>query len=147
VIVAASSDAKFTTAASEAAFGYSRDTDGDGLFDDDEYALYGTDPLHPDSLSEMADALAVAIDKLDLALFDAPNATTAAARRDSMATRTYHAADAVDRGRIRAAVALLEGILDQVDGVSPPPDWLLPSPQADALADQVLLMLMLADLE
>ncbi|MBW1880492.1 MAG: hypothetical protein JRI25_18140 [Deltaproteobacteria bacterium] len=95
----------------------------------------------------MADALAVAIDELDLALFDAPNANTAAGRRDSMATRAYNAADAFDEGRTRAGVALVEGILDRVDGIPVPPDWLLPSQQADALADEVLLMLVLADLE
>jgi len=61
-----------------------------------------------------------------------------------MAIRATNAADAFDKGRTRAGVALLKGILDRVDGVSPPPDWLLPSPQADALADKVLLMIVLA---
>ena len=150
-------------------FGLTLDSDGDGLFDDDEYALHGTDPLDADSdgdgvsdgvdpyplepgvglpfLAEMADELAVAIDALDLDLFDAPNTSAAAGRRGSMANHADHAADRFDSGRARQAITQLERILDRLDGASRPRDWLFASPEQGALLDLTLLVIELAELE
>ena len=163
-----SPDGQLVTLNNAVGFGYAFDSDGDGLFDDEEYAVYGTDPLEADTdgdgvldgddplplepgvdlewLAAASDALAVAIDALDLALIDAPNNNAAANRRDNMASHADHAADRFDGGQISSAIAQLETILDRVDGSKKPKDWLLPSDEADAIAHQVLLLLELTDL-
>jgi hypothetical protein len=150
-------------------FGLALDSDSDGLFDDDEYALHGTDPLDADSdgdgvsdgvdpypldpgvglpfLAEMADELALAIDALELDLFDARNANAAAGRRGSLANHADHAADRFDDGRASQGITQLERILDRIDGASRPSDWLFASPEQGALLDLTLLVIELAELE
>jgi hypothetical protein len=164
-----SPDGQVVTMDNAVGFGLALDSDGDGLFDDDEYAQYGTDPLVADSdgdgvsdgvdpypldpgvglpfLAEMADELALTIDALDLDLFDARNSSAAAGRRGSMANHADHAADRFDSGRARQGITQLERVLDRIDGASRPSDWLFASPEQGALLDLTLLVIELAELE
>jgi hypothetical protein len=163
-----SPDGQLVSLENAVGFGYVRDSDGDGLFDDEEYADYGTDPLEADTdgdgvldgddplplepgvdldwLAAAADDLAMMLDGLDLGLIDAPNGNAAANRRDNLASHADLAADRFEGGQVSSAIAQLETILDRVDGAKKPKDWLLPGDEADAIAEQVLVLLELADL-
>jgi hypothetical protein len=56
-------------------------------------------------------------------------------------------ADAVEGGRISAATALLDGLLDRIDVVGAPEDWLVDSRERVALAEAVITLLELAEFE
>ncbi|MEE8061177.1 MAG: FG-GAP repeat protein [Gemmatimonadales bacterium] len=140
------------------------DSDGDTLLDGDEVAL-GTDvcnvdsdedgvpdnldllPLVPDVpgglLEEATRALCDLIQTLDPGLFNGPNDNANKGRRNALANRACNAANRIADGQIDAAIALLDSLLDKVDGADPPPDWMDPSPEKSALAVQVTLLRLL----
>ncbi len=162
-------DGKTVTLENAVGFGFSLDTDGDGLFDDDEVGLYGSDPLLTDTdgdglddgldplpatpgagsqwLAEQCYALAMTIESLDLNQVAAPNKNAAAGRLSSMHALALNAAKSFDKGKAVAATALLQALLDRVDGVAPPEDWLLDGPTRSELATIILTILDLAEYE
>jgi hypothetical protein len=164
-----SSDGGLVTLDNAVGFGFADDTDGDGLFDDDEYSVYGTDPLLADTdgdgvddgddpspavpgvgsdwLAQQAYALALAIECLDLSLVDAANDNAASGRVGSMATRASNAASSFEGGKINAATALLDGLLDRVDGADKPDDWIIDCDERVELAEAILELLELAAYE
>ncbi len=164
-----SSDGGLVTLDNAVAFGFVEDSDGDGLFDDDEYGVYGTDPLLTDTdgdgvddgddpepaepgvgsdwLAAEAQALATELECLDLSMVDAANDNAASGRLDSMATRAYSAAERFEDGKISSATALLDGLLDRLDGADSPEDWLVESDERVDLAEATLTLLELADYE
>lgn len=161
-----SADGGLVTLKNAVGFGFSEDSDGDGLYDDDEIALYGTDPLVADTdgdgvddgddpypatpgvgsewLAERTIALAADIESLDLSLVDAKTDAAASGRLGSLSTRAYNAADSFAEGRYSAATALLEGILDRVDGDRSPEDWLVDCAERTDIAETILILLELA---
>ena len=64
-----------------------------------------------------------------------------------MANRACKAANSTASANLASATALLESLLDKVDGVDPPPDWMDDSPQKTALRVDVNLLLALLLLE
>jgi len=139
------------------------DSDGDGLLDGAEVAI-GTDPCNPDTdgdgvgdasdplpttpgvtsgwLEEATRTLATrTIPALDPGLLDAPNANARAGRRNALANRAASAANAIAAGDYATAIAELRSLLDKIDGVTPPPDWMVPSAQRDALAGEVVRLI------
>jgi hypothetical protein len=151
------------------AFGFVPDSDGDGLFDDEEFSVYGTDPLLADTdgdgvddgddpepaepgvgadwLAAEALALATSIECLDLSLVDAANDNAASGRLGSLATRARSAAERFEDGKVSSATALLDGLLDRIDGVDSPEDWLVESDARATLAEATLTLLELATYE
>jgi probable HAF family extracellular repeat protein len=111
----------------------SADTDGDGVPDN-----LDPEPLNPgptdDVLEQVARDIAAAIDALDTALFTGPNPNANRGRRNSLATRVRNAAQAIGKGDAATALALLSGVLAKIDGHSPPPDWVVDSPEKRAIA-------------
>ncbi len=164
-----STDGELVTLENAVGFGFSVDSDGDGLFDDDEVGLYGTNPKLSDTdgdgvddgddpnpaepgvgsdwLADWSWALAAEIECLDLSLVDAKNDNAASGRLGSMATRAGNAAESFEDGKISSATALLDGLLDRVDGADSPEDWLVDSDERVALAEDLMLMLELAEYE
>ena len=164
-----STDGELVTLDNAVGFGFSVDSDGDGLFDDDEVGVYGSDPLLADTdgdgvddgddptpavpgvgsdwLAQWSHALAAQIECLDLGLVDAANDNAASGRLGSMATRASNAAESFEDGKISSASALLEGLLDRVDGVDKPDDWLIDSDERTDLAEAILELLELAAYE
>jgi hypothetical protein len=164
-----SSDGGLVTLDNAVAFGFVPDSDGDGLFDDEEFSVYGTDPLLADTdgdgvddgddpepaepgvgadwLAAEALALATSIECLDLSLVDAANDNAASGRLGSLATRARSAAERFEDGKVSSATALLDGLLDRIDGVDSPEDWLVESDARATLAEATLTLLELAAYE
>jgi hypothetical protein len=164
-----SADGEVVTLENAVGFGYTVDSDGDGLFDDEEYADYGTDPLLADTdgdgvddgvdpypatagvgsdwLAAQAEALGAALDRLDLSVVNAKNDNAASGRLASMSTRAYSAASGFAEGKGSSATALLDGLLDRVDGEDNPEDWLIDCDQRVEIAEAILLLLELAAYE
>jgi hypothetical protein len=67
----------------------------------------------------------------------APNDRAQAGRRTAMANRVLEATDAVLDDDFQGAIELLESLLVKIDGVTPPPDWLVDGSERGALAAQV----------
>ncbi|MFN7925422.1 MAG: hypothetical protein U0Q16_35310 [Bryobacteraceae bacterium] len=78
-----------------------------------------------------------AIETLDVGLFNGPNAQTNAGRRNALANRASEAAAFVAVGNLPAAQDELQSLLQKVDGIAPPPDWMNDSPEKRALAFRV----------
>lgn len=139
------------------------DSDGDGLLDGDEVAL-GTNPCNSDSdgdgvgdfddplptepgvtsgwlEDECRELASIEIPGLALDAFDAPNANAAEGRRNALANRAAEAANALAAGDEATAIAELESLLEKIDGVTPPPDWMTDSPERAALAGEVWLLI------
>ncbi len=116
------------------------DTDGDGVPDQIDH-----DPLTPDEFGEVLEEatrlLCLSIQELDLSLFNGPNDNANAGRRNSLGTRCSSAANAIADGHFNAAIAVLQSVLERVDGQSPPTDWMDESPeQAGVAADLELII-------
>ena len=141
------------------------DSDGDTLSDGVEVTTLGTNPCNPDSdgdgvpdqidpnpldpgevgseLEQAKRLLAEFIAGLDLNLFIGQNDNAKTGRRNSMATRVQNAANACSQGNLAAATALLQTVLEQVDGQAPPPDWMDGSSEKTSLADDLNLLVAL----
>lgn len=74
-------------------------------------------------------------------LFNGPNANANKGRRNSLANRAANAANSIAAGNYAQAIAELESLLDKIDGVTPPPDWISPSLEQAALAAEVALLI------
>ncbi len=122
------------------------DTDGDGVSDGDD--PLPTEPgvtsgwLEDETREEQEDILAV-----QLAVFDAPNQNAAKGRRNSLANRAAAAANAIADGAIQQAIDILTSLLEKVDGVTPPPDWLEDSAEKTQIANDVSQLISLLQLE
>lgn len=123
----------------------SEDTDGDGVRDDVDDL-----PLQPGVTSGfLEDAvrdLATAILALDLSLFNGPNDKANKGRRNALANRANGAAKAIAEDHIDSAISKLTSLLAKIDGQSPPPDWMHPSPEKSDLAAETLLLVTLLEL-
>jgi hypothetical protein len=122
------------------------DTDGDGVWDNDD--PLPTEPgvtsgwLEDETREEQEEILAV-----QLAVFDAPNQNAAKGRRNSLANRAAAAANAIADGAIQQAIDILTSLLEKVDGVTPPPDWLEDSAEKTEMANDVSQLISLLELE
>ncbi len=116
------------------------DTDDDGVRDDRDPTP--TDPGVPSSFieAELRD-LGAEIDALGLSVFSGKTDNAAAGRRNALSNKANAAANAVAAGNIVEAVEELYSVLDKVDGEPEPPDWMLASPEKDAVAMNVALLI------
>jgi hypothetical protein len=142
------------------------DSDGDTLLDGDEVDL-GTDPCNPDSdgdgipddldpfptdpegtsgfvEDELRD-LAAELDGLDLSLFDTGNGNRARGRRNAMSNKAGAAANGVAAGGYAGAIEQLESLLAKVDGAPEPPDWMIDSPEKEAIEAEILALIVLLE--
>lgn len=90
-----------------------------------------------------ADALATAatIEQLNLSLFNGPNENANSGRRTSLANRAQDAAQCLAVNDIQCAIGYLKSLLEKVDDISTPPDWMNDCPQKQALASKVSQLL------
>lgn len=95
-------------------------------------------PPTGDALATALSATADGVAELDPGLFDGPNPRSSTGRRTALSNRAQDAAEALDAGNVELAIERMESLLDRVDGVSPPPDWMPDSPEKTALAEEVL---------
>lgn len=143
------------------------DSDGDGLLDGEEISL-GTSPCNPDTDGDslldgvdpnplvpdvtpatlVAMTLATAGTVLDTPTtqFLGPNNIVRETRRATMTAKLVLAAVAIHRGQYNAARALLQTVKVQVDGISPPPDWMSAGPAKTTIHSDVQTLLILIDL-
>ena len=139
------------------------DSDGDTLSDGEEVAA-GTNPCNVDTdgdlvpdnidpnpsdpgdtanfLEEAIRLVCQSIQDLDLSLFNGANENANAGRRNSLAARCSNAANAIAEDDVESAVALLETVVQKVDGQSPPHDWMDDSPEKTAIAEDIAVLLL-----
>jgi hypothetical protein len=119
------------------------DTDGDGLND-------GVDPnpLVPrSSIDALADAVRTAATSvLDIpeSRFTGPNEQAQRGRRNALANQLQSAANAIEAGNLEEALAILEHLLDRLDGNAAPPEVMEDGPAKDALREEVERLIALA---
>jgi len=122
------------------------DTDGDGVWDNDDPLPnepgVTTGWLEDETRDQQEEILEVT-----LAVFDAPNNNAAKGRRNSLANRAAAAANAIADGSIQQAIDILTSLLAKVDGVTPPPDWLVDSAEKTEMANDVSQLISLLQLE
>ncbi len=122
------------------------DTDGDGVPDDDDPT-----PLDPgvtgswleDETRELANNV---IPNLGLGNFTGPNNNANQGRRNALANRAQAAANFIAAGDYAGAIAELEGLLEKIDGVEPPPDWMADSQAKTDLREDVELLIALLEM-
>ena len=117
------------------------DTDGDGLPDDLDPDPLVPDLITPGTLELPVLLLAAQIDGIDLSLFTGPNNNANAGRRNALANRAQKAAKSLASGDTSAAIDELTSLLERVDGVSPPPDWVDDSSEKTTLAGNLVLLI------
>ena len=83
--------------------------------------------------------------RLVLEEFSGPNNNANKGRRNSLANRATSAANLIAQGDYQGAIDKLVSLLEKVDGLSSPPDW-MDGPQKDAVADDVGLLIALLEL-
>lgn len=116
------------------------DTDDDGVPDNIDPL-----PLDPgvtgtyieEQLREDADYIIT----IDLNLFTGPNNNANKGRRGSLSNRASAAANQVANANYQEAVNILDSILDRVDGVEKPKDWMGDSTEKDYLVGELMLMI------
>lgn len=111
------------------------DSDGDTIPDDvDPFPL---DPEGTEGFieSELRDH-AFFIQGLDLGLFTGPNNNANKGRRTALSNRASAAANEVAAGNFMEAIDALNSLLDRVDAVDPPKDWMEESPERDTIANE-----------
>jgi len=117
------------------------DSDGDGIPDNiDPYPLNpeGTEGYIEEELRSEADFILT----IDLNLFTGPNNNANKGRRGSLSNRANAAANQVANANYQEAVDILFSLLDRVDGVEPPKDWMLDSsPERVALEIDLMVMI------
>lgn len=122
----------------------SADTDGDGVADNVDPL-----PLEPGVtqgyLQSLTCQLAIDILQMDHNLFTGNNAIAKKARRATLALHAALASALISHGNYNAAQNQLENLLDRIDGVNAPQDWMVPSAQKTALAEYVDLLISLID--
>jgi hypothetical protein len=122
------------------------DTDGDGLND-----FTDPTPLEPGATGEWLEdqlrLVADAVSAIGLSDFNGPNDNANKGRRNSLSNRIRSAANEVAEGDYESAIELLAAVLAKVDGDSAEPDWMDPSANQQALADELSLLIALLLLE
>ena len=140
------------------------DTDGDTISDGDEVVL-GTDSCNPDTdgdgvldnvdptpldpgvpeefLIEIIRMTSDMIGEINVDSFNGPNDNANRGRRHSLANRVRIAANALALGEEEIALALLFSVLRRIDDVTRPKDWMNPSPEKDALREDIELLISL----
>jgi len=120
------------------------DTDGDGVTD-------ALDPLPnqpgvtSDFLEEACREESGRILALNLSLFNGPNSNANKGRRTALANRATEAANRIAEGDYDGAILVLESLLEKIDDLMPPPDWISSSPEKTALAEEVRLLIALLE--
>ena len=98
-------------------------------------------PLVPrSSIDALADAVrASATGVLDIpeSSFAGPNENAQRGRRNALANQLQSAANAIEAGNLEDALAILEHVLDRLDGNPAPPDVMEDGPAKDALREEV----------
>ncbi len=124
----------------------SADSDGDGVGDAQDPTP--TDPGVPDNyIEEALRAAGATVAAYDLSLFNGANNNAKAARRNALSHRLVSAAKKVAAGHYSAAINILEKLLDnRLDGEPKPRDWMVESPEKQALIDEIALMIGLLEL-
>jgi hypothetical protein len=137
------------------------DTDGDGLTDGAEVAM-GTNPRSADT---DGDGVGDAIDPLplvpgvtsgfiedelrrlgnavlgyELSLFDARNDNARQGRRNALGNKLSSAANDVAGGRLADALSTLDSVLDKLDDLASPPDWMNTGDAKTALRNDLILI-------
>lgn len=116
------------------------DSDGDGVNDD-------ADPLPTEPgvtsgfLEDETRELSEEGGPIDLGEFTGPNNNAVEGRRNALSNRATEAANLIAAGDFDGAIDKLSSLLDKIDGLSPPPDWMDDSPEKTALADEVKLLI------
>lgn len=135
------------------------DSDGDGVSDGDEVNGSGTNPNNPDSdgdgVGDAEDPLPndpgvtsgytedwlrmISGDALayDLSLIDAKNNNAAKGRRNALSNKLNSAANTISTGNYEDALESLTSLLQKLDDVDSPKDWMLPSPEKTQLRSDV----------
>ncbi len=118
------------------------DTDDDGVWDDED--PLPTDPgVTAGFLEDLTRDTAEGILQLSLSLFNGPNNNANKGRRNALANRATQAANCIGVGDYQCAIDQLESLLEKIDGLTPPPDWMDESPEKEALRDEVELLIAL----
>ncbi len=122
------------------------DTDGDGV--DDNVDPTPTDPGVPGSFLEdlTRDLANDVIPGLDLGNFTGPNNNANQGRRNALANKAQSAANFIAAGDYASAIAELESLLEKIDGIEPPPDWIADSQEKTDLREEVELLIALLEL-
>lgn len=87
---------------------------------------------------DLVRALSEALASLDPTLVEAPTPQASGSRLASLATRVGNAADALELEDDTRALDLLTGVSSRMDGISVPGDWLIASPETEALSGELL---------
>jgi len=120
------------------------DSDGDNVPDNlDPF------PLNPEGTETYIETIlrdvAYFIQNLNLSPFTGPNGNANEGRRGALSNRTNAAANEVADGNAQGAIDALHGILDRVDGLEVPKDWMMDSPEKQDLANTVTEMIVLLE--
>ncbi len=118
------------------------DTDGDGVRDNVD-PLPLTPGVTDDFLELALRDLSEDVGGLGLDNFVAPNNNASKGRRNSLANRLRNAAKAVGKGDRVAAIDILEGVLEKVDGMVPPMDWIEMNGDTDFIEMEIELLIIL----
>jgi len=142
------------------------DSDGDTLLDGAEVGA-GSDPCNADSdndaipdnidpyptdpggttsfVEDGLRGLADTILGLDLSLFAGPNNNANKGRRNALANRANAAANAVADGDYAEAIDILRDLQKFVDGIQPPPEWMIACAERDAVYDTAEALILLLE--
>jgi hypothetical protein len=112
------------------------DSDGDGIPDDIDPLPLSTEGTEGWIASELRD-LADFILEVDPTLGTHWHTKVNQVRLRVLSFQVKAAANRVDAGRFDLAIAVLQRVLNRVDGLEPPLDWIGPSPERDTITNQV----------
>ena len=116
------------------------DTDGDGVPDNEDPT-----PLDPGVTSGFIEdslrALSASVEGLDVALFDVGKPKAAPGLRNALSNKLNAAANGVAAGDNADAIDQLSSFLQKIDGLSPPADWMVNSPEKTALRADIELLI------
>ena len=121
------------------------DTDGDNVPDNED--PLPTDPgVTTGYIEDACRSLAEYIGELDLSLFMAPNNNARKGRRNALANRARSAAKSNAHANYPAAIDALQSLVSKVDGVTPPPEWMVDSAEKTYVADEANQLIYLLEL-
>jgi hypothetical protein len=112
------------------------DSDEDGI--PDYYDPYPTDPEGTQVfIEEELRRCSVKIETTDLSLMEARNYSAASGKRKAMSKKLISAANAVHVGDYQGALNQLISLLDKVDGLPRPGDWMVASTEKTEMRTQM----------
>jgi hypothetical protein len=120
------------------------DSDGDDIPDNiDPY------PLSPEGTESYIEAelrdIAYNIQNFELDIFTGPNNNANKGRRGALSNRFDAAANAAAEGQVEEAIDILNSLLDRVDGIDVPKDWIEDSIEKEYLVFSVFDMIDLSE--